>query len=633
MSFQKNLTANTITEIQQELNFLLAVIDTMDALVVVLDETGAILRFNNACEKVTGYTVQEVIGKNLMELLIPSQEQTGVVSVIDELKGKTSTNSFINHWLTKDGQRRLIRWNNTVLARPGATRLIVGTGIDITENALAEEKIRSLSRFPEENPNPVLRISTGGELLYANSASSPILQAWQTTVGEIIPGYWHKLCQQVFKEAALREIEISASGRIFSVVFTPVPDEGYINLYGRDITLHKQAEKEREQLMQTLASLTQEHLKARRLAELHADELDAVINAMVEGVVIIGKDSDIIKVNPASMALYGFDPTGMRLHEIAQRIEIRHPDGRLAQLEELAGYRALQGETVQNNPFTFQSIMGTAQVLVSAAPIQYEDHLIGAVVVWHNVTALREAEAALVQYARDLERANQELNDFNSIVSHDLNEPLRKIIVFGNLLNIKFSGALGETGADYIARMQSAATRMQRMIDDLLDYARVNDQPKPTQLVNLNVIAREVISDLEGRIMQTQGQVKVENLPVIQADSPQMRQLFQNLISNALKFHQEGKPPVVKISYRPLSDRWVEILFEDNGIGFDESHLDRIFKPFQRLQTQEEKQYEGTGIGLAICRKIAIRHGGEILAHSTPGEGSTFIVRLPVAQP
>jgi signal transduction histidine kinase len=178
--------------------------------------------------------------------------------------------------------------------------------------------------------------------------------------------------------------------------------------------------------------------------------------------------------------------------------------------------------------------------------------------------------------------------------------------------------------------MQNAANRMQRMIEDLLAYSRISTKAKPYQIVDLNKIGEEVASDLEIRIQETGGRVDLENLPKIEADPMQMRQLLQNLIGNALKFHLPQKPPIVKVGSRQISDDRAEIYVADNGIGFDDKNRELIFQPFKRLHGRSE--YEGNGIGLAICKKIAERHGGNITANSTPGEGSTFFVTIPLCQ-
>jgi signal transduction histidine kinase len=238
----------------------------------------------------------------------------------------------------------------------------------------------------------------------------------------------------------------------------------------------------------------------------------------------------------------------------------------------------------------------------------------------------------------ELSASNRELQNFATVASHDLQEPLRKIEAFGSRLKSKYNQALDEQGRDYLERMLAATVRMRTLINDLLSFARVTTKAQPFVPVDLAEIAQAVVADLEGRIEATGGQMEVGSLPIIEADPLQMRQLLQNLIGNALKFHREGEPPVVRVEGRLLDDsdaegpgsgpRRCEIRVQDHGIGFEEVYADRIFELFQRLHGRDE--YEGTGMGLAICRKIAERHDGTITARSAPAQGATFIVTLPV---
>jgi two-component system, LuxR family, sensor kinase FixL len=253
-----------------------------------------------------------------------------------------------------------------------------------------------------------------------------------------------------------------------------------------------------------------------------------------------------------------------------------------------------------------------------------------------DVTQRKRAELALLEQADQLARSNAELEQFAYVASHDLQEPLRKIQAFGDRLKSKSEGGLSPESLDYLTRMQSAAARMQILIQDLLSLSRVASNTKPFAPVDLGEVVRTAISDLEMRIQDAGGRVEVGSLPVIFGDRGQMAQLFQNLIGNGLKFRKPGESPVVTIDSEKI-DGQIEVLpsgaagwriaVEDNGIGFDEKYQDRIFQIFQRLHGRNE--YEGTGIGLAICRKIVDRHGGAITAHSSPGAGAQFIITLP----
>lgn len=244
---------------------------------------------------------------------------------------------------------------------------------------------------------------------------------------------------------------------------------------------------------------------------------------------------------------------------------------------------------------------------------------------------VKERTRKLTALNEELNRSNRELQDFAYVASHDLQEPLRKIQAFGNLMEQEYASELGD-GNDYLQRMQSAAARMSTLISDLLAFSRVSTKTQPFVPVDLTIIARDVATDLEARIAETGGTVNIAELPTIDADPLQMRQLFQNLLGNALKFHRKDVAPVVSISSTDciMDDRpHISVEVRDNGVGFDTKYLDRIFAVFQRLH--DKNDYEGTGIGLAVCRKIIERHGGTITADSQPGEGSVFTINLPCA--
>lgn len=259
------------------------------------------------------------------------------------------------------------------------------------------------------------------------------------------------------------------------------------------------------------------------------------------------------------------------------------------------------------------------------------------VAVRYDITERKLAEEQLKIYSRRLEVSNQELQDFASVAAHDLQEPLRKIQSFSDRLLSKSLAELKPEAQDFLNRIQSSAQRMQILINDLLTYSRVTTKAQPFEVIALDNVIQQVVSALEVRIEQSQGEVIYRNLPKIEADPTQMHQLFQNLIGNALKFSMSGRTPrvLVECTYfdqSPLGHEGpaCQISVKDNGIGFDEKYLDRIFTIFQRLHGRHE--YEGTGIGLAICRKIVDRHTGFITAKAKSGEGANFLVTLPVFQ-
>ena len=279
-------------------------------------------------------------------------------------------------------------------------------------------------------------------------------------------------------------------------------------------------------------------------------------------------------------------------------------------------------------------------VEVVKTPVIEEDGTVSGILgIFTDITERKIAEAKLRAFTTKLEKSNRELQDFAYIASHDLQEPLRKIVVFGERLRNRCIDKLTDDEKFYLDRMHEAGRRMQTLINDLLTFSRVTTQAHPFVPINLKNVIREVLIDLEMRIEQTKGKIEVGDMPVIEADQLQIRQLFQNLIGNSLKFHKLDVPPVINITSRILSSaqlnkpgdtEWCEIIVKDNGIGFDPKYAERVFQMFFRLHNRTT--YEGTGMGLAICKKIVERHNGEISAESTPGVGTTFRILLPVKQ-
>jgi len=250
--------------------------------------------------------------------------------------------------------------------------------------------------------------------------------------------------------------------------------------------------------------------------------------------------------------------------------------------------------------------------------------------VLERTAELQIAYSAQEQHSAQLKAMNQELQEFAFIASHDLQEPLRKIQTFGNMLVRKHKESFNPEGRDYMERMIKAANRMSELLRSLLDYSRTGTSFLDYEPVSLTEVARDAASDLEILIKKAKGSVEISDMPTVDADATLMRQLFQNFIGNSMKYRKESEPPSVKI-YGRIEDGTCQVMIEDNGIGFDECYSHKIFKPFERLHGKNTP-YSGTGMGLAICKKIVNRHGGEITVRSIPEQGTTFCVSLPIEQ-
>jgi two-component system sensor kinase FixL len=258
-----------------------------------------------------------------------------------------------------------------------------------------------------------------------------------------------------------------------------------------------------------------------------------------------------------------------------------------------------------------------------------DGEILGYVGTVTDITEYKEAKEKLILQASELARSKVELEQlelFAHLATHDLQEPLHKIVAFGELLKTSCWNTLDEKGRTHLDKIEKAAKKMGEMIEQLREFSRIGHVAAPLEPVDLHRVVREAMQDSEAGIKETGAEIEVATLPTVDADRMQIRQVFQNLLANALKFRRADEPPRVAIWSRPLDEDWVEITVEDNGIGFDERYADRIFRPFQRLHPAG--QYEGSGVGLAICQKILLRHGGKIAARSEMGKGSRFILTL-----
>ncbi|MDX5419638.1 MAG: PAS domain S-box protein, partial [Hymenobacteraceae bacterium] len=369
------------------------------------------------------------------------------------------------------------------------------------------------------------------------------------------------------------------------------------------------------------------------------NKINSIIQGAVDGIITINTRGVIEMVNPSAAKLFGYEASEL----LGKSINVLMPEPDRSLHDSYMHHYQVTGEKriigIGREVTGMRKDGSIFPFYLSISEVQLADRKVYTGFV-HDITRQKLTEERLRRYAAELERSNRELQDFAYVSSHDLQEPLRKIQAFGDRLMSKEYDNLSEQGKDYVDRMLNAASRMQNLINDLLDFSRVTTKSKPFVKVKLDEILTDVISDLEVTIEKTEAKIVRSPLPEIEAEPTQMRQLFQNLLSNAIKFRKENESPIINIYAKNLQrqahltatpgDELTEIYIEDNGIGFDEKYLDRIFNIFQRL---EGKKYEGSGIGLAICRKIAIRHGGDITAQSQPGIGTRFIITLAIKHP
>jgi two-component system sensor kinase FixL len=527
-----------------------------------------------------------------------------------------------------------------------------------------EKVLKRFAQFLETVPDPMLLVKQDGEIVLVNSQTERLFgYQREELLGKpadlLVPqrfrskspgqrsGYYARPALGGAAPAAPKKPPVLYGLRKDGTEF---PVEVSLNpLETSDGTLFTSSirdisERVRAQETQTrqLAELAQAQEALRQQTSI----LQSILDSMGDGVVVADQTGKILCFNPAAEILLGLAPLSATPDKWTEQHGLFLPDGVTPYpAHDFPLARAMRGEAVDGVEIFVRpagSAVG-AWLMTNARPLRDEQGVLrGGVAVFRDITGRKKAEEKMASFAAKLERSNRELQDFASVASHDLQEPLRKIQAFGDRLRAKCYAGLEEAGRDYLDRMQNAASRMRSLIDDLLTFSRVSSKAQPFVPTDLSQVAREVVADLEARIQQTSGLVEVDNLPTIDADPLQMRQLLQNLIGNGLKFHRQEEPPAIRVRARLIVDTrkhpggngapapLCEVSVEDNGVGFDMKYADRLFHVFQRLHGRGE--YEGTGMGLAICRRIAERHGGSIAARATPGRGATFTIVLPVKQ-
>lgn len=456
------------------------------------------------------------------------------------------------------------------------------------------------------------------------------------------------------RKAVSEECRLNLPGGRYTMVLQYIP---LLDEHGRirqvlgitqDVTLRKNAEMEKQRL-----------LEARTQAKQHAEMLlaryKAILNGIVEGVLIFDTDGTLLEMNPSAAMLHDFnllDRMPDSMEAFAEFFEMRTADSEPLETSQWPLAKVARGKNFINYELEVHNLAGGRKWIASfnGAPVYADDgtHLFS-IITFRDVTRqirnrqeLREArnmlETRVQERTAELAAANENLREFTYVASHDLQEPLRKISYFGSRLQSLLAGRLDPKASDFFERQLSAVDRMRRLVDSLLHYSRASSKEIRFTSVDLNDIVRNVEEDLGEYIREKNGRIITNSLPVLEADAVQMHQLFQNLVSNGLKFNKQVEKTVrihaEQTDKSPLNGKtangaWYRIHVTDNGIGIDPACIDSVFIPFQRLHG--DRDYKGTGIGLSICRKIVERHGGiiEVADNDTADGGARFIVTLP----
>lgn len=373
----------------------------------------------------------------------------------------------------------------------------------------------------------------------------------------------------------------------------------------------------------------------RKRAEEARSRLGAIVESSEDAIFSENLDGIVTSWNPGAARMFGYEREEV-LGQPASRLVPPECAEEMARLKSKIEHL----EPVQHFETSRLSKKGRSiPVSLTLSPIKdAQGSVVGLSSIARNISDRKRAEDKLRAFAASLAQSNRDLMDFAFVASHDLQEPLGKVHAFADLLEGECQASLSEKGRDYLRRLRRSVQRMEALVRGLLAFSRVQTDAQPFEPVDLNEVLSEVMGDLENRIQETRAQVDAGSLGMVEGDAAQLRQLLQNLIGNALKFARKDVPPVIRLEAQRVWERIsgpglprevCRLTIQDNGIGIEEKYLNRIFNMFQRLKPHE---YEGAGIGLAVCRRIAQRHEGDITVRSTVGQGTTFIVTLPVRQ-
>jgi PAS domain S-box-containing protein len=616
------------------------VLETAHEAFISIDVAGVITAWNPEAEAIFGWTRDEALGSRLTDKVIPKQyrqrHEQGFAHFLRTGEGPVLNKRIELSALHRDGHEFPVELTISPL-RIGDSYVFNAFLRDITARRQAEEELRT----------------SESKLAEAQQVAHIGSWEWDVATDEIT---WSDELYRIFGverasfaasyEAYLERIAAEDRELVDGVVQKALADPGSFVFHHRTIrpdgatrTLQCRGEVVTDEggqplrLRGTAQDVTEERKADEALARSETRYRLLAENS-TDVIAVTDRSGALTYVSPACRKLFGYEPEELLGRDI---LEFPHPEdlALVSQaLKEVLDSR--ESVSIAHRCRRKDGSYVWVEVLARQVSDSQTGEIQGVQSICRDITERKRAEDELLALAASLEESNSELEQFAVVASHDLQEPLRKIQAFGSLLTAKYGELLDEPGLDYVHRMEKAARRMQDLIGNLLSLSRITTRGQPFATVDLEQTVKDVVADLEVAIEEMGARVEVGELPTIEADPLQMRQMLQNLISNSLKFMPEDSAPIVKVHGRlrkgaagdvSNGESTVTILVEDNGIGFDSRHVDRIFQVFERLHGRGE--YEGTGMGLAICKKIARRHGGDITATSTTGAGATFIVSLP----
>ncbi len=595
-----------------------------DAMVVV-NPAGEIVLLNLQAEKQFGYRNDELVGQKVTNIVpqgfAERLQADGRRSAADALAQQIGTGIELTG-RRKDGSAFPIE----IMLSPlqNAQGILVTAAIrDISVRKEAENHLAQMeSRYRgllEAAPDAMVVVNQSGEIVLLNlQAENQFGYRRDELVGQqvknIIPaGFAERLIADDLRSAADALAQQIGTG----IELTGRRKDG--STFPIEIMLSPLENSDG-----ILVTAAIRNISVRKEAENHLAQMEGryrgLLEAAPDAMVVVNQDSEIVLLNLQAENQFGYhrdELVGQQVKNIipkgfAERLladDLRSAEDALAQ--QIGTGIELTGQRKDGSQFPIEIML---------SPLQNTDGILVTAAI-RNITTRKEAETHLLQKMDELKRSNQELEQFAYIASHDLQEPLRMVASYTQLLSKRYKGKLDADADEFIGFATDGAHRMQRMIQDMLAYSRVGSQVKELRKIDSEAALQAALTNLDGAIKQSGAVVTHDPLPGVLADEGQLIQLFQNLIGNGMKYQTPGAIPCLHISAAKNVDKWL-FSVRDNGLGIEPQYFEKIFGMFQRLHKRDA--YDGTGIGLAICKKIVERHGGTISIESQPGQGSTF---------
>jgi PAS domain S-box-containing protein len=611
---RRRLMEEALRESQEQYRMLLDGIE--DYAIFMMDPEGRIVSWNVGAERIKGYRADEIIGHNFSCFFPPEDIERGRPQEVLRITAASGRHEEQGMRVRKDGSHFLANLTFTALRDPsGNLRGFSEFSQDLSESKEAEAKYRGLL---EAAPDAMVVVNQAGEIVLLNLQAEkqfgyPRDELLGQKVTSIVP--------EGFAERLIADDLRSAEDALAQQIGTGIELIGRRKDGGEfpiEIMLSPLESAEG-----TLVTAAIRDIGVRKAAEKHLAQMEGryrgLLEAAPDAMVVVNQAGEIALLNLQAEKQFGYrrdELLGQKVTNIipegfAERLiadDLRSAEDALAQQIgtgiELIGRRKDGGEfPIEIMLSPLESAEGT---LVTAAI--------------RDITTRRAAAADLLQKVEELKRSNEELGQFAYIASHDLQEPLRMVASYTQLLSRRYKGKLDSDADEFIAFAVDGASRMQRLIRDLLAYSRVGTKGSDLLDISSEDALRQALLNLRGAIEESGALVTHDPLPTVSADETQLIQLFQNLVGNAIKYQGPGVPKV-HIAARSSEKKWT-FSVQDNGLGIDPQYFEKIFGVFQRLHKREE--FAGTGIGLAICKKIVEQHGGNISVESQPGHGSTF---------